>query len=188
MTVNLAKLPWSFAVVEPSGKPTIQFQSWWQSVAQTLESAFATGEINDASIQTLIADLATATAALAAATASIGALTTVVASKQPGDATLTALAGISATAGLIYQVAADNFVKRAIGTASDEDILSRIDGDTRYVLQDGAAAPTVTAYAGTAISNPPTQAEVQAVDAALVQLRTDVAGLVTALQTVEVFT
>lgn len=47
-----------------------------------------------------------------------------------------------------------------------------------YVEQDQAAAPS---FSGQTISNPPTQAEVQAIDDAL-------AGLITALQTANVLT
>lgn len=51
---------------------------------------------------------------------------------QALDATLTALAALSATAGLLEQTGADTFVKRAIGVAAATSILSRDDGDTRF--------------------------------------------------------
>jgi hypothetical protein len=52
--------------------------------------------------------------------------------KQSGDATLTALAGLDSTAGLVEQTGADTFTKRALGVAASTDVLTRADGDTRF--------------------------------------------------------
>jgi hypothetical protein len=51
---------------------------------------------------------------------------------QALDGTLTALAALNSTAGLLEQTGADTFTKRALGVGAGTSVLTRDDGDLRY--------------------------------------------------------
>jgi hypothetical protein len=59
---------------------------------------------------------------------------------QTSDATLTALAALDASSGVLVQTGADAFAKRPIGAATSTDILDRAAGDGRYATPASIAS------------------------------------------------
>jgi hypothetical protein len=146
-----------FAMVSPqTGMPTPSFQAFWKTSLESVEAAA----------------VAAAAAQTAADAANANADT-----RQPASVSLSALSALAGT-GLVEQTGTGAFTNRPIGVGSAISIPTRANADGRYVQRDQAAAPS---YPATTISNPPTQAEVQAISTALT-------ALIAALQSVHALT
>jgi hypothetical protein len=134
----------------PSIEPTwFNMQLWWQKVVEAIETAI-TG------LSQAVQDIITAQAAADAAQSEAEAATADAASamaealtRQPGDPTLTAFAGLTWAAGkqVPALTEADTLTLLTVGAASATDLLDRAAGDGRYATS-GSGVTTFNTRTG----------------------------------------
>lgn len=169
-----------FAMVNPqTGMPTAQFQAFWKS---GLENAVAAAEAAAQAQETATEAQSTATTAQSTAEAADANAN----GRQPASETLTNFVALGGT-GLVEKTGPDAFTTHAIGVAASGDIPTRGDADARYVQQDQTAEPSYSTYTGQTISNPPTQAQVQATDDAVKAASTAIASIISKLHSIGAF-
>lgn len=146
MALKLPRLQRLVAIVE-AGKPSLVFHQWWQKVSETLEGA--------------IDDLASAVLDVEATQDALAVTQTELATTQGELAT--AVADIAAAQAALVVVQDDI-------TGLNATVLDAVlkDQTAAWATPTGTfARTTFAAYAGQTVSNPPTQAEMQALDDAL---------------------
>jgi hypothetical protein len=136
----------------------VQFMAWWQKSAEAIEGQEDTQDAILANLQTTDATLTTAQADLAAV--------------QSQQAQI--LVDLSDTVDAVVVAQADADAANASATSLDARTTALEGATGNYALKNQAtgwtapsgtlARATYTAYAGQAVSNPPTQAQVQAID------------------------
>lgn len=130
----LAAVTWSTL----TGKPSVFTPDTHTHPASDVSDSTAAGRTlltaADASAQRTalgLGDVATRNIGTGAGTAAAGDHTHA-GTYEPADATLTALAALDATTGLLEQTGADTFARRALGVGASTSVPTRADADTRY--------------------------------------------------------
>lgn len=143
----------------PPGTPTAGML-WWESDSGKLFIRYGTTWVLSNPISAAWGDLTGVPLTFTPAThthptnevtgldTALAGINSAIAGKQTTDATLTALAGLDVSVGVVEQTAADTFTKRALGVTNATSILTRADGDGRYLGLGGGTLTGVTTAAG----------------------------------------
>lgn len=162
MAFRLSRLQRTVEIVEKAGTPTRAFQQWWQSIVSKLETQETNQDQLITDLQDTQAELAVAQADLAAAVADIAAAQADITAAEAD------IVAINTDIGTIYGTL-PNYVVKDVGAA--------------WTAPTGTASrATFATYGGQTVSNPPTQAEVQAIDDHVVILSQRLKALIDDLQ------
>ena len=143
MTLRLDRLDTNIPIIGESGKPSGQFQRLWQKTVESITTAFN-------NIEAAIA------AAAAAQTAADAAQDDAIAAQA------------DATQALANALAAQTTASAALTEAVADTLYVQQDVGAAWTAATGTEARTaLVSYAGQTVSNPPTQAEMQALDNAV---------------------